>query len=97
MRGVREILDQFGVQIEVDDERQVFLLQNFGQKRRAGFLFHRQHPRLAAAGVDQDPEGQRQIGIRVEILDGLRLAIFQNLEVFFDHVRESACRACPSR
>jgi hypothetical protein len=53
------------------------------RNERAHFFFHIQHAHLAAAGIDQNAEGQRQIGFRLEILDGLRLAIFGNVEVFF--------------
>ena len=56
------------------------------EERRANFFLHVEDAHLAAAGIDQDAEGQRQIGFGLEILDGLRLAIFEDFEVVFGEV-----------
>ena len=42
--------------------------------------------RLAAAGIDQQAERERLVRLRGEVLDGLRLAVFQNVEIFFFEV-----------
>ncbi len=51
------------------------------EKGAADLLFHLEHALLAAAGIDQDAERQRQIGFGFKVLDGLRLAVFENVEI----------------
>ena len=70
---VGEILQQVGFDIEADDKRQVLGAQNLAQEIGADFLLHLQNPLLAAAGIDQNAQGQRQIGFGGEILDGLQV------------------------
>jgi hypothetical protein len=70
-----------------------------GQEVGPDLLFHPQHPLLAAAGIDQDAQGQRQVGLGGEVLDGLRQAVFiqakivfreilYNFALFVAHIRE---------
>src|ERR1700726_4502320 len=47
-----EILQQFNVDIEVDNKSQILLAQYLAEKVAAHLLFHIEHPSLAAAGVD---------------------------------------------
>src|SRR5207302_2025181 len=59
----------------------VLLAQNLGEKLRRGALFRIDQPFLAGAGIDQQADGQGQVGLAREILDGLFLAVFVYLEV----------------
>jgi hypothetical protein len=38
---------------------------------------------LAAGGIDEDAEGERQVRFGGEVFDGLRLAVLKNREVAF--------------
>ena len=50
---------------------------------RSRLLLHGQDAGLAAAGVDEQAEGKRLIGVGLEVFDGLRFAVLADLEVFF--------------
>ena len=73
--------------VEIDQEGQVFGGQNVAQEGCADFLLHGQHTGLAAAGIDQQAQRERLVGLRCEILDCLRLAVFTDLEIFFFQIR----------
>ncbi len=45
-----------------------------------------QHAGLAGAGIDHDAQGQRLVRFRREILDGLRLAVLEHLEIVFGEI-----------
>ena len=80
------VLYQFGVDVEVDDVGFVFVGENLAEECAADFLLHVEHSELAAGGINEDAEGQRQIRFGGEVFDGLRLAVFEDLEVIFGEV-----------
>ena len=81
--GVGQILQQFGFGAELDEERLVLRANHLRKKLGSRALFGVDQPLLAGAGVDQQAEGQRQVGFAREVLDLLFLAVFVNLEVVF--------------
>ena len=83
---VGEVLIEVHIHIKVDDEGKVLLTQHAAQKLGARLLLDGQHARLAGAGVDHDAQGQRLVRFRRKILDGLRLAVLEHLEVVFGEV-----------
>ena len=56
------------------------------QELVAGFFFVVEHALLAGTRVDHNAEGERLVGFRSEVLDGLRLAVFKHGEVVFGKV-----------
>ena len=60
--------------------------QDLLQERPANFFLHVEDALLAAAGVDQDAERERQIRFGGEVLDGLRSAVLSDVEVTFGQV-----------
>ena len=74
------ILHQLGVDVEVDDVGLVLVGENLAKERSADFFFHVEHSALAAGGIDEDAEGERQIRFGGEVLDGLRLAVFEDFK-----------------
>src|SRR5580700_6872867 len=83
---IGEILQQVYVAIEADDEGFVVVAQNLFQKCAADFFLHVEDALLAAAGINEDSERERQIRFRSEVLDGLRLAVFGDCEIVFGQV-----------
>ena len=75
------VLVEVDVGIEVDEECQVLGTQHALQELDARFLLDGQYALLAGTGVNQQTERQRLVGICREILDGLRLAVFDHFEV----------------
>ena len=90
VNGAGEVLQKIDVHIEADYEGFVLFTQDFAEEVAADFLFHIEHARLAAAGVDQDAEGEREIGFGGEIFDGLGLAVFRHLEVVLRQAGDEA-------
>src|SRR6266481_442608 len=82
----REILQKLDVGAEADDEGLVFGAQRALEKRTSNFLFHIEDAQLAAARVEQDAEGQRQVGFGPEIFNALGLAVFEQVEVVLAQV-----------
>ena len=80
MNITRVILHQRGVDVEVDDIGLVLVGENLPEERAANFFLHVEHIALAARGIDQDAEGERQVRFRGEVFDGLRLAVFKNVK-----------------
>src|ERR1039458_3983069 len=82
LAGLSEILQQLHLVIEVDNERLVFVFAQYVFKERvAGGALRVDNVALAAAGIHQQPEGQRQIRFAGEIADDLRPAVFLEDEV----------------
>ena len=52
-----EILQKGNVHVEADDEGLVFGAQRVLEERTSNFLFHIENAHLAAAGIDEDAEG----------------------------------------
>ena len=80
------ILHQFGFDVEVDYERFVLVGENLAQECSADFLFHVEDSELAAGGINENAKGERQIRFGGEVLDGLRLAVFEDLEIIFGQI-----------
>ena len=72
VRAVGEVLQQIDVHVEGEQEGLVLLPQHLLKKLAAGLLLERQHALLAAGGVEQNAEGERQVGLGDEVLEGLR-------------------------
>ena len=81
-----EILHEINVDVETDDERLVFGTQGALEKRASHFLFHVENVHLAAAGIDEDPKGEREVGFGLEIFNGLMLAVLEEVEVVLGEV-----------
>src|ERR1700693_443324 len=77
----REILQELDVGAEADDESLVFGAQRALEKRTANFLLHIEDAQLAPARIKKNAEGQREIGVGLEILNSLMLAVFEQVEV----------------
>src|SRR5271165_802584 len=84
---VGEILVEVHIHVKVDDEGEVLVPQYAVQELSARFLLDGQNSRLAGAGVDHDSQRQWLVGFCREILDGLRLAVFEHLKIVFGEVR----------
>ena len=86
MHGVCKVLQQVNVDIKADDKCQVFIAQDLVEKFPANFLLHVEHAHLAAAGIDQNAQGQGKIGFSGEVLDGLRLAVLEDFKVILREI-----------
>src|ERR1039458_7425791 len=78
-----EILQQVDINVKADDEGLVLGAQSALEERASDRLFHVEDALLAAAGVDENAEGQREIGFGLEVFDGLGLAVLEQGEVVF--------------
>ena len=68
----------------MDDKGLVFLgAQDAIQKPKAGRLLLPENTPLAHAGVDQQAESQGQIRLVRKVLDHLRPAVFEHIEIVF--------------
>ncbi|MEZ5391980.1 MAG: hypothetical protein R2724_03685 [Bryobacterales bacterium] len=75
-------MEQLDVDVEAHQEGQVLVdTQNFVEEGVAGRTLDLDHALLADAGIDEQADGERQIGLPAEILDLLRLAVLEDLEV----------------
>src|SRR6185369_15855813 len=83
---VGEILQQVGFDIETDHKRQIFGAQDLIQEIGPDFLLHLQNLSLAAAGIDQNSQGQGKVRFGGEILDCLRAAVLADLEVVLGQI-----------
>src|ERR1700686_864477 len=83
-----KILQQRDVNIETNYKRLIILAQSTFEKRSSDFLFHIEHALLAAAGVDEHAQSQRQIRLRFEIFNYLRLTILFQVKVSLVQVRD---------
>ena len=80
------VLQQVDDDVEADDESLIFIGKNLLQEGSADLFLHVQHVFLASAGVDHDTQGEGQVRLCREVLDGLRFAVFVNLEIVFGEV-----------
>ena len=89
-RELGQILQQFNLEIEVDDACLVLALvaQHVVKEGVAGGTFFVEQAPLAQAGVHQQPEGERVIGVTREVLDGLRTTVFFQLEIVFAEIAD---------
>src|SRR5208282_3954234 len=89
-RILGEISQEVYVEVEADDHRFVFLAHDLMHETRRCVLFGVQDILHAAAGVDQDSEGDRHVRLFGEVGNFLFLAIFQDLEIVFAQVGNDA-------
>jgi len=75
--------EQVDVDVERDEECFVFWGENVAEERSAGFLLQRQNGLLAAAGVQQNTDGEREIFFLRKVFDGLLFGIFKDAAVIF--------------
>jgi hypothetical protein len=84
-----EVLEEFDFVIEMDEEGFVFVLaQDAIEERAAGGALLIEDATLAKAGVDEEAEGEREIGFLGEIGDGLGLGVLLEGEVVFGKIAD---------
>jgi len=84
-----EVLEEFDFVIEVDEEGFVFVFaEDMVEEGMAGGAFLVENAALAEAGVDEEAEGEREIGLFGEIGDGLGLGVLIEGEVVFREIAE---------
>ena len=87
--GRREVLEEFDLVVEMDEEGFVFVFaQDAIEERAAGGALLIEDAALAEAGVDEEPDGEREVGLFGEIGDGLGLAVLVESEVVFGEVTD---------
>ena len=75
--------------IKVDDEGVVLgVAQHVLEELEAGRPLLIDHAALTQTGVDQQPNGEREIGVTREVLDGLRTTVFFQLEIVFAEIAD---------
>ncbi len=82
-----EILQKIDVHVEADQESQILLAKHRTDELSGNFLLGGKHARFAAAGIHQQAQGERLNGVSLVVLDGLRLAVFKNLELILRQIR----------
>ena len=86
---IGEVLQQLHFVIEVNQESLVFVgAQNVVEERLTGVAFVGDHGALAAAGVHEQTQRERQVGIARKIGDGLGAAVFIDDEVVLAQGRD---------
>jgi hypothetical protein len=89
LAGRGEVLEKFDFVIEVDEEGFVFVFaQDAIEERAAGCAFLVEDAALAEAGIDEEAEGEREIGLFGEIGDGLGLGVLFEGEVIFGEIAD---------
>jgi len=72
---------QVYVDVEGDEEGFVFGGEDVAEEGGAGFLLKGKDVLLAAAGIEQNADGERQVFLLREVLEGLELAVFKEAAV----------------
>ena len=86
-----KVLKEFDLAIEVDEESLIFVYaQDAIEESAAGRAFLVENLALAEAGVHEQSEGERKIGLLCEIGDGLGLAVLLKGEVVFGEIADDA-------
>ena len=88
-------MQQFGFFAEADEEGFVLLTQDLGEELGGGIALDIDQVPLAAADVDQQADGEREVGFLGEILDGLGLTLFQNGEILLLEVGDEGAVLVP--
>src|ERR1700722_9076996 len=75
----------------MDDKCAILIrTEHLAQEAKAGRALLGEKAALADAGIDQDPEGERQSGLLREIADDLRAAVFFEDEIVLGQVVDRA-------
>ena len=84
---VREEVD---VDVEGDEEGEVFRREDVFEEADGGLLFDGKDALLAAAGVEQEADGEREVFLLGEGFDGLRLVVVEDVAVGGGEVEDVA-------
>jgi len=89
LTGGGEVLHEFDLVIEMDEEGFVFVFaQDAIEESTAGGALLVENLALAEAGVHEQAQGEREVGLFGEIGDGLRFAVLLESEVVFGEVAD---------
>jgi hypothetical protein len=89
LAGRSEVLEEFDFVIEMDEEGFVFVFtKDTIEERSAGGAFLIEDAALAEAGVHEEAEGEREVGLFGEVGDGLGLAVLIESEVVFGEIAD---------
>src|ERR1700744_187772 len=84
---VGESLEDGGLVVEGHDERLIFVAAQDGEEERGwGVLFEFEAVADAVGSVEQEADGEREIGLFAEIANGLRDLVVGNFEIVFFEV-----------
>ena len=83
----REVLEKFHIGVEVHDEGDVLRPDHLANERFRFLLLDGQDALLAGAGVHQNPQGQRGVGLARKVANLLRGVVLRHLEIVFVQVR----------
>src|SRR4029077_9661340 len=84
-----EVLEEFDFVVEMDEEGFVLVFaQDAIEEGAAGGAFLVEEAALAEAGVDEEAEGEREIGLFGEIGDGLGLGVLFESEIVFGEIAD---------
>src|SRR4029077_1778792 len=83
MHAVGQVLQKVHGNIKANNESQVLIREHLLQKAAGNYLFFRQGAVHTVTAVNEQADGKRLVRQRGKILDGLRLALFQQLEMIF--------------
>ncbi len=87
LTGGGEVLEEFHFVIEMDEEGLVFVFaENVVEEGAAGGTLLIEDAALAEAGVDEEAEGEREVGLLGEIGDSLGLAVLLESEIVFREI-----------
>jgi hypothetical protein len=89
LAGRGEVLKEFDFAIEMDEESLIFIFaQDAIEERVAGGAFLIEDAALAEAGINEEAEGEREVGLLGEVGDGLGLAVLFESEVVFGEIAD---------
>ncbi len=87
--GGGDVLQERDGVCELDEERLIAVrCEHFVEEGRAGGAFVVEHVTLAHAGVDEQADGERNVGVVVEVANGLGFAVDLQGEVVAGKPRE---------
>jgi hypothetical protein len=91
-----EVLEEFDFVVKMDEEGFVFVFaQDMIEERAAGGALLIEDVALAEAGVDEEADGEWEVGLFGEIGDGLGLAVLVEGEVVFGDIADEVAVFVP--
>ncbi len=96
-RRAGDVLQQFRIGAEADQERDILLLQHAREERGACAPFGLDQIALAARDIDQQADRERKISFTGEVLDRLRRAVFGESEVALFEIADQSVLLVPNR